>query len=647
MSLSIEDYKKAQRMGQRNFRTRVSKGQYPYLQVLDDILENTELEGTQPLGLVNIPLDAIVGTKTEGRKTAFSSNFMPLLGDRTEFAVKWSALCESQMEEGIRDPIEAVEFLNRFYVIEGNKRVSVMKYLGAGSIPGNVTRYVPKKNGTKEINIYYEFLDFYKLTQINLLWFTQEGRFAKFVAATGKAPGERWNDEEKSVLTSLYYRFQQVFQRKGGSQLPITVADALLALLGVYSYKQLCDMDMIALQQALDRAWSEILVLAQPDAIELSMEPAAPPSTGLLSRLHSPIRFSSPSLQIGFVYEKSAETSAWTYAHDFGRGELEAHFGGRVTTRCYDNVVPEQNGEQVLEQAIADGCEVIFTTTPKLISASLKSSLAHPQVKIINCSLNMSHPSIRTYYGRIHEAKFLLGAIAGVLAGDNKIGYVATYPTYGMTAAINAFALGVQMTNPRAKVYLEWTCEKGTDISRRFADRGITLISDVDNRSPQQPPWKFGLYRLEGDTFCNYAMPFWNWGEFYVRIVQSILNGGWSGEAAGDRALNYWWGMDAGVIDVLCSRNLPAETKRLVDLLRQAVCSRDFDPFAGELYDQAGNAVLPRGHARLTPEEVITMDWLASNVVGHILRFDELIDEAKPLVSLVGVNKDEQTDPAL
>jgi len=645
--LASEDYKKAQKMGQRSFRACVSKGQYPYLQVLDDILENTELDSTQPLGVVNIPLDAIVGTKTEGRKTAFARNFMPLLGDRTEFAVKWSALCESQMEEGIRDPIEAVEFLNRFYVVEGNKRVSVMKYFGAGSIPGNVTRYIPKRNGSKEVNIYYEFLDFYKLTQINLLWFTEEGRFAKFVAAVGKAPGERWSDDDKSMLTSMYYRFRSVFVQRGGDRLPITPADGLLAVMGVYPYRQLCGMSMPELQQAVERAWSEVLVLTRPDAVELSMEPAFPQNTGLFSRLHNPIAFQAPSLKVGFVYEKSADTSAWTYAHDFGRGELEEHFGGRVTTLCYDNVQPDVNGDEILEKAVADGCDVIFTTTPKLIGASLKASLAHPEVKIINCSLNMSHPSIRTYYGRIHEAKFLLGAIAGALVDDNRIGYVATYPTYGMIAAINAFALGAQMTNPRAQVYLEWTSEKGADIPARFAENGVTLISDLDNRAPQQPPWKFGLYRLEGDHFCNYAMPFWNWGEFYVRIVQSIMNGGWSAGSSGERALNYWWGMDAGVIDVLCSRTLPVETQRLVNLLRQAVCSRDFDPFAGVLYAQDGRVVMPADHSRLTAEQVITMDWLASNVIGRIPRFDELSDEAKPLVSLIGVHKDETTTKIL
>mgnify|MGYP007031455233 CR=1 FL=1 len=49
----------------------------------------------EPLGLVDIPAESIVGTKTAGRHTAFASNFMPLLEDDTEFAVKWSNLCLS------------------------------------------------------------------------------------------------------------------------------------------------------------------------------------------------------------------------------------------------------------------------------------------------------------------------------------------------------------------------------------------------------------------------------------------------------------------------------------------------------------------------------------------------------------------------
>lgn len=36
----------------------------------------------------------------------------------------------------------------------------------------------------------------------------------------------------------------------------------------------------------------------------------------------------------------------------------------------------------------------------------------------------------------------MTGLIAGALTDNDKIGYVAGYPVYGVTANINAFALG-------------------------------------------------------------------------------------------------------------------------------------------------------------------------------------------------------------
>ena len=157
--MAQEDYRKALRLGQKEFRSSVLKGTYPYLQALDEILEHTAVEYTEPLGVVNIPLASIVGTKA------------------TEQAQNWHPLCDAHLSVGIRDPIKAYEYMNKFYVEEGNKRVSVMKYYEAMSIPGSVTRIVPRRSEDKENKIYYEFLDFYDLTGVNYLWFSQLGRF--------------------------------------------------------------------------------------------------------------------------------------------------------------------------------------------------------------------------------------------------------------------------------------------------------------------------------------------------------------------------------------------------------------------------------------------------------------------------------------
>ncbi len=43
----------------------------------------------------------------------------------------------------------------------------------------------------------------------------------------------------------------------------------------------------------------------------------------------------------------------------------------------------------------------------------------------------------------------------------------------------------------------------------------------------------------------------------------------------------------------------------------------------------------------LQPDEIITMDWLAENVVGKIPDVDELTEDARALVEFQGIRVDE------
>ena len=107
--------------------------------------------------------------------------------------MKWGSLIDALIEDGQRDPIVAYEFMNRFYVVEGNKRVSVSKYLGTVSVSGTVKRLVPKRTDELENKIYYEFLDFYALSSINYVWFSKEGSFPKLLKYLDLDPDFVWN----------------------------------------------------------------------------------------------------------------------------------------------------------------------------------------------------------------------------------------------------------------------------------------------------------------------------------------------------------------------------------------------------------------------------------------------------------------------
>ena len=74
--MALDDYSGALRQGRRRYQEAVAKGQYPYLPVLDDILANTDIVSEVNLGVIDIPLERVVGTKTQGRTQAFASSFL-------------------------------------------------------------------------------------------------------------------------------------------------------------------------------------------------------------------------------------------------------------------------------------------------------------------------------------------------------------------------------------------------------------------------------------------------------------------------------------------------------------------------------------------------------------------------------------------
>ena len=639
--MSYEKYQNALSAGRREYRACLLKGGYPYLPALDETLSFAQVEYEVNLGVCEVPMELIVGTKTKGRTNSFAANYMPLLDASSEFATKWIRLYTMLEEEGLRDPVKVYEFMNRFYVQEGNKRVSILKFLNAYSIPCSVIRIVPKRTDARENEIYYEFLDFYDITGLNNVNFSEKGRFAKLLAQVGTPKGEKWSYDDRIEFDSVFFHFRNAFEAKGGSKLPITVGDAFLAFITVFGYQETRQKTEQEIKKDLSKIWDEFLVLTDEQSIELLMDPPKEEVSHNLYRnlLNLVLPDNASRVKIAFLYEKDHRSSSWTYSHELGRLYLENVFPGQVETKAFENIVAGENDLEKMEQVIKDVYNVLFTTTPVMIPASLKIAANHPDVKILNCSQNISHPTLRTYYARMYEAKFLAGAIAGSMTTTNKIGYIANYPIYGMAANINAFALGARMVNPHARVYLDWSTLKDRKV-RITDDPEINYIMDQDMRSPGKTTRHFGLYCISGETPDNLAMTTWHWGKLYEKIVRIILNGTWKEETdgVGNRAINYWWGMSSGVVDLICSQDLPQGTKQLVSLLRNNICSDALVPFYGELCAQDGT-VMNKADQVIPPRDIITMDWLVENVVGSIPNIADLTEEAQAVTKMQGLGR--------
>ena len=638
--MSAEAYQAAHKIAQKAYRSAMNNGEYPYLQALDDFLPYEQTAGEKYVGLLEIPLYLVVGTKTAGRQNSFSNNFMPLLSEESEFARKWANLYDAQLEEGIREPIVAYEYMHRFYVMEGNKRVSVLKSLKAVKISAKVTRILPKKTDEMENKIYFEFLDFFEDAEIYDIWFSQTGSYEKLTRHYGYKKGEKWTEEKRTSLRSEFQLFRREYKAKGGDKINITSGDAFLAYIDIFPAWQLHTQEDEEIRENLTKMWDEFLTLAQNKSMKILLEPQPKekpkqsPGLTLLSRFLGSA--SMKQLKIAFIYEKSVDNSAWNYAHEMGRMHLEQVFGDKVKTTIYEHAEYTDNSEDIIEAAIDDGNQIIFTVAAQLANASVKAAVKHPDIKILNCSTNSRYRAIRTYYCRIYESKFLLGVIAGALSPTFELGYMADYPIYSTIADINAFALGAQMVNPRAVVHLHWRCVE-SDENRAWPEH-VQYISDKDWITPDHPTRKYGLYCQHRDgRIDNIATGMCHWGKLYEQLVSSIIRNTWKvdDEQNKNRALNYWWGISAGVLEIVCSQKLPGGTKVLVDMLTENIRRGEFNPFQCNWITQDGTVANEVNH-QMKPEDIFKMNYLASNVEGRIPSMDELKEEAKEFVQLQG-----------
>ena len=627
-----DQYQRALKRGQKYQKACTLKGENPYPPVLDDFLTDEMVAGTMDLGVLDVPADLVVGTKTQGRRTAFAGNFMPLLPFHTEFGLKWVQLCHAHLgDEGIRDPVKCYEYLGKFYVEEGNKRVSVLKSFDAPMITARVIRLMPVRTKEPAVEAYYEFIQFYQLTGMYQLNFQQPGGYAKLQAILGYAPDHVWTAEERSRFLSGFSRFRDTFQKLGGEELQVTITEALLVWLQLHPFSDLKAMSAAELQRSLESIWGDVKLQAEDTRISICTEPMQmDKKRRRMSHLH-----------VAFVHMSTPDQSAWVASHDMGRMYMQGIMGEEVTVRTYSGVEPAE-AMKVMEKAVAEGAQVIFATSPPLIKACRRIAAKYPDVRVLNCALSMPYSNVRTYYSRIYEGKFLAGAIAGAMTRTDNIGYVANYPIFGVPAGINAFAIGARMTNPRARVKLHWTCTDGRSL---FEGQNVDVISNREGLGHRRTTWawEWGTYQiLEDGTQLPLATPTWEWGIFYERIVNNIMDGGWDliAEKEQNKALNYWWGMDSGVIDVQLSPQLPDAVYRMAQYLKKGIKENALDPYEFRIVDQQGN-VRNDGYRWMMADEIMHIDWLCDNVDGSIPAWEELLPMSRSMVRLLGVYRDQ------
>ena len=638
--LASEEFNQALKLGQKEYKEAAAAGKPMHPLVLDEILGEDRTESVVDVGLVEIPAERIIGVKAAGRVTAFSASFRPLLDQKTEFGTKWINLCEAHLDEtGITDPIQCFEYLGNFYVQEGNKRVSILRHFESPRIPGYVKRVLPVKTEEPRILAYYEFLEYYKDSRLYQPQFRRPGDYGKFLSYMGKKPGEIWTEEERRTFRAYFHYFTDAFVAVG-KPADLIPEEALLLWLELYPYQDLGELSTAELKKSVAALWEDMVTSSKEESVKLQTKADDKGKSSLVSRVISALE----QLDVAFVHQMSP-SSSWVLGHEKGREHIENVFGEKIKVRSYYDASTPEQAEALIEQAVEEGAQVVFTTAPPLRRETLKAAVKYPKIRFFNCSVDQHYSSIRSYYGRLYEAKFVTGAIAGAMVNNDRIGYVASYPILGELASINAFALGAQMTNPRAQIELKWSCVEGTPLADFFAD-GIRIVSN------REAPTESKMFL----DFCNYGTylmtdrsgliplgtPVWGWGQFYEYAIKAILSGGMQKEKGSATALNYWFGLDSGVIGLNLSDKLPQGVRQMANMLTAAIKHGYIDPFERVITAQDGT-VKNDGSAGFTSEQILRMDWLCENVIGAVPDYEEILPVSRKMVQELGIYRDKLT----
>ena len=632
----MDHYGKFRREGLRVYSAAIQNNTDPYLPVLENRVSNLSQLSRLSLGVMSVPLSRVIGSVSQGRSFAFTEGFLPILEGGSEFASKWERLYESVESEGLHQPITALEYMGYYYVIEGNKRVSVSRCMEAGEIDADVTRVLPEKTGDPDVVAYYEYCDFSRESGLYDILFTRPGSYQKLVSLPGVRPGEQWAEDDILSLRKIFHYFVEAYFRTMKGKKAIPAGDAFLSYLIAFGYQNVRNEDLEKTTERVRLMSGEFEVLDGKVKLVTDTD-STTVQAPLLTSLFRPSK-----VRAAFLFNRSIDDSAWNYWHNLGRLEVEEKLGDKVETAA--RIVPSRaDFSDAINELIRDGYTAIFATSPVMLNSTIQPALEHPEVSFLCCSLLSNYKNIRAYYIRFYEAKFLLGMAAGILSESGKIGYIADYPIYGTPSAANAFAIGARMVNPSARIYLNWTSASWYNASNPFEDPEIRVICNRDITAPNHNARDYGLYLRNGSEIINMATLIPRWGRFYRTMVEMIQKGTFHAAAEKEAVTNYWWGLGSNILDVAFSTRFDPYAARTIRYFRHELGDGSFSPFEGEIRDQRGQ-LRCAADQRLTPAEILCMDYLVDNIVGSLPQEEDLIETARPLVRLQGIHGELEPD---
>lgn len=212
----------------------------PYLNDMDNEVDDSAIVQKVDLGILEIPVRQIVGAASSYADMEYTFDFKPLADEDSDFAKLWCNLYQNYLStRGLTEPIECIEYLGRFYVVDGKKRVSVMKAHGENRVNAHVIRWLPECSGDVQVKQYYEFLNYFPKTGLYQVFFSDAADFRYLQEAMGLTSDQVWNETDRYHFLFTFTGVERAYLELFGEYASVTAADAFVALLKKYSFSHI------------------------------------------------------------------------------------------------------------------------------------------------------------------------------------------------------------------------------------------------------------------------------------------------------------------------------------------------------------------------------------------------------------------------
>jgi len=317
-----------------------------------------------------------------------------------------------------------------------------------------------------------------------------------------------------------------------------------------------------------------------------------------------------PVLKVAILHYGSLEDHGWTY---------EAHLGAQGMADALPYVELSERKEasgtdapQIIREYADAGYKVILGHSWEFGEYFEEVAPDYPDVIFMwGSGVEKKAPNAGVYFGRIYEARFLTGIVAGAMTETNKIGYPAAIPIPEVVRGIDAFARGVASVNPDAKVYVEWIGEwynppKEKEIVLSLINKECDVITHhSDSYNSGEVADEEGVYyisyhsdmrRFAPHVFLTGAV--WNGAPVMTDVVKAVREGTWDEHPGQD----WWYGLSEGGVKLAPFSDLvPDEVRELVEEKKQMIIKGEFEVFPG-----------------MTDEELREIYYFEPNVVGEL-----------------------------